>query len=324
MYKIVVIGAGELGSRHLQGLMKINLPMSLEVLDSNENSLERAKNRANEIPHNPNLKEIKYLSSIDDLSNEIDICIIATTANVRFEIMKDLVAKSKVKNLILEKVLFQNLIDYDKALELLQVNNIKAWVNCPRRIFPIYQQIKQLIKPNEKLTYTVIGGDWGLACNSIHFIDHLSFLNSNNEIIFQSSSNLNVSEGKRSGFYELVGTLIGSQSNGSDIFLHSRKGINANLKIQILSDNYFWEIDELKGELCTSSINNSWEKEISSFKLPFQSELSNLVCEDILLNQKCDLPSFEDSAMLHTVLLKKLQEVFCEELDINRDICPIT
>jgi hypothetical protein len=324
MYRIAIIGAGELGSRHLQGLFKINVPISIEVLDNNEKSLETAKKRASEITDNANILGVSYLMSVDELSSEIDLCIVATTANVRFEIMKKLISKIKIKNLILEKILFQNLNEYEEANELLRINKIRTWVNCPRRLFPVYNEIKKLIKPNEKLTYTVVGGDWGLACNSIHFVDHLSFLNSNEEFKFQSSTILNVVEAKRKGFYELVGTLIGSQSNGSEIFLHSREKNTAGLRIQILSESYFWEIDEVKGELYTSSLNHSWERKLSTFSVPYQSELTHLVCEDVLLNCKSSLPSFESSAALHQVLLKTLQEVFCTELNINKNICPIT
>ena len=44
---------------------------------------------------------------------------------------------------------------------------------------PLYKELKTYIKGNIKKTpnnITVIGNDWGIACNSIHFIDLVSWL----------------------------------------------------------------------------------------------------------------------------------------------------
>ncbi len=49
MYKIALIGAGQLGSRHLQALAKINLEISIEVVEPNTQASEVAKQRFNEI-----------------------------------------------------------------------------------------------------------------------------------------------------------------------------------------------------------------------------------------------------------------------------------
>ncbi|MBC6110553.1 Gfo/Idh/MocA family oxidoreductase [Pedobacter sp. CCM 8938] len=324
MYKIAIIGAGQLGSRHLQALLKINVDVAIEVVDPSDASLELAKQRAAEIPANAKIESVRYLNSITALSKELDVCIIATTANVRFELMEKLVAHTKIKYFVLEKILFQKFEEYQKAEDLLIANGIKAWVNCPRRLFPVYQQLKSLIIPNEKITYTVIGGEWGLACNAIHFIDHLSYLNANDEFEFDLLNSLNVIEGKRKGYYELVGSTGGKQNNGSELFLHSRKASAANLSIQILTDHYFWQIDESKGELKTSSAENGWKTELTKFSILYQSELSNIVCEDLLMNGTCGLTPFKSSSKLHLSMLKEFAKVFVKELQIANESCPIT
>ena len=45
MYKVAIIGAGQLGSRHLQGLKVAASPLEITVMDSNEDSLKVAKER---------------------------------------------------------------------------------------------------------------------------------------------------------------------------------------------------------------------------------------------------------------------------------------
>ena len=53
MYNIAIIGAGQLGSRHLQGLKLAQLPMRIEIVDSSEKSLETARERYDQIEANP-------------------------------------------------------------------------------------------------------------------------------------------------------------------------------------------------------------------------------------------------------------------------------
>ena len=67
--------------------------------------------------------------------------------------------------------MFQKEEEFDIALNWFVEKNIRAWVNCPRRLFNIYQKIKNEIIDEDIITMTVFGGEWGLACNAIHYID---------------------------------------------------------------------------------------------------------------------------------------------------------
>lgn len=71
MYKIAIIGSGQLGSRHLQGIKTANLELSIEVVDSNIESLKIAENRYYEIAENQYTKNVHFLSSINELSDEL-------------------------------------------------------------------------------------------------------------------------------------------------------------------------------------------------------------------------------------------------------------
>lgn len=63
-YNIVLIGAGQLGSRHLQGLKKIYTAVNIDVVDPNIDSISIAKERYEQVDNNPFIKEIRFLSSI--------------------------------------------------------------------------------------------------------------------------------------------------------------------------------------------------------------------------------------------------------------------
>ena len=112
MKNLVVIGAGQLGSRHLQALAKVSFPVKIEVVDPFAESLEIARARFDEMPSNSNIYGINFYSSISELSKKIDLAIIATTADIRAEIIHALIEHCDVKNLVLEKVLFQQPDEY--------------------------------------------------------------------------------------------------------------------------------------------------------------------------------------------------------------------
>ena len=82
MKKTALIGAGQLGSRHLQGLAKSDLEISIEVLEPFEDSRNTAKQRFEEIPTNKNIKSIDFHENISLLSDELDLVIVATNADV--------------------------------------------------------------------------------------------------------------------------------------------------------------------------------------------------------------------------------------------------
>lgn len=170
MYKIAVIGAGQLGSRHLQGLKLSKLKSDIWVVDNNPNSLQIAQQRYEEGEVNSN-QTIYYIQLIDQLPAELDLVVIATSSKPRLTILKSLLAKVKVVNIILEKFLFTGLADYDEAAQLLQINHVNAWVNCPRRLFGFYAEIDSMIDKQKPLVMEYADSNWGLCCNSIHMID---------------------------------------------------------------------------------------------------------------------------------------------------------
>ena len=48
--------------------------------------------------------------------------------------------------MILEKFLFQKISDYRNNLKRLKKHKIYSWVNCQRRAFPFYQNLKKKLE----------------------------------------------------------------------------------------------------------------------------------------------------------------------------------
>ena len=324
MFKLAIIGCGQLGSRHLQGLLKTEFPISIDVVDSSEASLDLAKFRASEIESKVKPEDIRYLKSIVEMADDIDLCIVATSANIRFKVVEELLARKKVKNLVLEKVLFQSLEDYTKASNMFTENNVQCWVNCPRPMFDIYKEIQSKIGTNEVITYTAFGGEWGLACSAIHLIDHMSFLSQQTQYVYDNTGITSIIEGKRPGFVEFAGTFIGRLTNGSEMILHARVGSSAPLKIQILTDNYSWSIDEGAGKMIEASKTENWKEHQRDIKILYQSELSNKIAAQILLEGKCDLTTYQNSMKLHADMIISFLDFYNSRTNQDATICPIT
>ena len=66
----LIIGAGQLGSRHLQGLLKSEIEQVIYVLDPSENSLTVSKQRAQEVEFMHIVKYIKDWNNIPSNSNQ--------------------------------------------------------------------------------------------------------------------------------------------------------------------------------------------------------------------------------------------------------------
>lgn len=325
MYHILVIGAGQLGSRHLQALAKIDLPVEIQVVDPNPNALKAAEQRFYQIPENKNIKEVSFLNSIQEINSEIDFGVIATNADVRIFVLTELLKKTRVKCLLLEKILFQSVADGIKAEMLLQQNNIKTWVNCPRRMNPFYWNLKKELKNSESVIYTVIGGEWGLGCNAIHYLDHLAFL-TEEQLISLNVNKLdkNVLNSKRPGFLEFTGTLTGSFSRGSKISLTAKKNTQLASTIKIESEKIKIEIQEGTRQAVIKRAAENWVEDKIKFTLPYQSDITQIVASSILETQDCLLTPFKESLQIHEVLLG----AFMEFLNLNSTktytYCPIT
>jgi predicted dehydrogenase len=209
--KILIVGVGQIGSRHLQGILKYNLEsLVIHVVEKSVEALQIAKERASEV--DTRFHETYYHQNFDEILEPIFLCILATSANVRENLVFDLFSKFQIRYLILEKVLFQKLDSYSRVKELLKQKEVRAWVNHPRRMYDSYKDLKSVITGSKfHNSYQVAGVNWGLACNAVHFIDLITFLEGSNlsnidtkqidDIVFQS---------KRADYIEFTGTITGS------------------------------------------------------------------------------------------------------------------
>lgn len=320
--KILIIGAGSLGSRHLQSLASIPYKINIDIIDRFEKSLDNAKTIINDNFHPQTLGLVNYYSDIMQIQGDTDLAIIATTADVRFEIVSQLLNHTRLSNLILEKVLFQKMDHYDRVSNLLNKNNINAYVNCPRRMYSFYKTIKEEFDPNKPVHLTVTGGNWGLGCNSIHFFDLWNYFNLSQILELNLSGIDNsIQKSKRDGFIEFSGRLQGYAANGSRIYLSADPEIVGPALIVLEQGSIKYIISEGLKKLIRMDGSSSFQE--ISIEVPFQSQLTGIAVSQIFSENSCELTEYEESSDLH----KKLIYEFIKILQKNNplmDSCPIT
>jgi hypothetical protein len=304
--RIAIIGAGELGSRHLQSFAKTDFPIHIQVIDPSQKSLSLAKRRFEELPKNINVKEIEFFENIDALFSDIDLTIIATNSNVRFDIFKNILEQRKTKNIVLEKVLFTSLAELDAAEEILRRFSVKAYVNCPKRGYMSSKIIFEKLKQSSSFVYTIEGENWGLGCNAIHFIDTMSFYcGSHSYSLDTSGLDSEFIKSKRPGFIEFTGAMTANFSSGRILRLISRKGEGISFQTTIESDHYSICLSEKQGHLRIFDKSNGLEENFDC-KTPLQSDLTYQMARKIIFNGLPDLPDLLTSIAHHRPLVAGL------------------
>lgn len=320
---VAIIGAGQLGSRHLQGLLSYARPLHIYMVDPSALSLDRAKSRVKEVRSSAD-HEVVYYSSIDELPSQLDLAIISTNADIRRTVTEELLREADVRYLVFEKVLFQSLEDYDAIAALLKEKSVKAWVNCPRRMWESYIKLWNRVQGITHLSYAVSGTSWGLGSNAIHFLDHFGWLTEDYEIDLDFLLHKDLASNKRKGFVEFNGTLYGRSKNGFLISLTSYANGNIPLSIQIDSDRVRCVINESQGQGWIATPEDDWQWQAMPFGMEYQSILTGKLAKGILEEDGCILPTFDESKWIH----KKLIEGFIKHLESisgkRESVCPIT
>lgn len=322
MSNVLLIGAGNIGSRHLQGLAKVKKSLNIQVLDPSKESLKISEERFKQIPRYQYHK-ISFHQNFNQILNNNDIAIIATSSNIRRKVTEELLGKSNVKNIIFEKLLFQKKEDYIFINKLLKKKMINAWVNCSMRVTPFYQKLKTDFA-GKKIVYLLTGTRFGIATQAIHFIDHMAYLLDSYDFEVDTSLlDRDILKSKRAGFLELTGTLKVNFKDGNvGIFADFKNG-DAPIIAEIYCDSLKAIANESTRETFISQ-SPKWQLKSAKNKLLFQSDMTNKVVEDILKNKECGLPTYQQSETIHLKLLEGLLKFINQNSKTKYDFYPFT
>tara|TARA_A100001015_G_scaffold8174_1_gene10063 strand:- start:134 stop:556 length:423 start_codon:yes stop_codon:yes gene_type:complete len=137
MSNVLIVGFGNIGLRHCQSLINLEKIQKIFIYDIDKEKIQNFKNSIKE------KKKIIILKNLNPVKNKIFLTIISTNSNVRFSVFKKIVKNFNVKFFIFEKVVFQDPKEYELTKKIIKKGKIKCWINCPRRTWSIYKNLKK-------------------------------------------------------------------------------------------------------------------------------------------------------------------------------------
>ena len=319
---VAIIGCGNIGSRHLQALVNVNIPLDIHVVEKNEKSIKTALSLLESISLNKETHKIFWYKSLSKFDHNCDLVIVSTRSPCRIDIISQLLKKGHKKFLI-EKIVCQSSHEYKILLQQMQKFSAKAWVNTPRRYFHTYRKIKNQIKNSKFLSLLVFCENVGLGTNAIHYLDLFSWFAADTSLKLEGGSLIpKIFPSKRgSKFKEFYGTITGSTKSGKN-YLHisSLPSSRENMTVVISTESTQIIIDELnqKMKIITKNVKNS------KFLFEFTSSLTTQIVSDILKKDFCYLPSLQDSFLIHDEIFNIFNTHLKKQLKRDIDLCPIT
>ena len=182
--------------------------------------------------------EVKTIKSLNKLNYPIDFAIISTSSYGRPELIKKLFFKTSPKIFNIRKVLFQEKRNYNYFATLFKKNNclvyVNQWMSGEFKFLKIFRYKK-------KYSYENFRGNWGLCCNSVHYIDLFkSFIRDKEIFITKNKLRNEIFESKRNGYFELYGNFSLSNIKGDKLTIscnrYEKNLNNISINIYIINE----------------------------------------------------------------------------------------
>ena len=318
-YRVAVVGVGVIGARHVQAMAGVTVPIDLDIVDPVPEARVRANTFLDAMGGLVD-GQVREFSRIEDLAAAPDLAIVATASRERASAVTALVAAGAQK-LILEKVLFTRLSDYDSIDALLATTDVRAWVNCPRRSYPRARRLLDLID-GARFDYRVEGRGWGLACNLVHHLDEFANLCGQAEVTLDTSAlDESVVSAKRVGYIEFFGKISGETAMLNRFDAICSEGPASGRTVSIQTEDVCLTISPEQKLMILRDGRTS----IEPYPMPPQSQMTANHVLAILTGQKLGLPPYAAASRLH----RKMIGAFIEHLrrvgqNDSIDECPVT
>jgi len=275
--KICVIGVGNIGMRYVQGITREFPDAQLFLVDNPVRLQELEKLE---------LGNARLLTSLDEVDDSIDLCVVSTSCEPRLAIYKRCLDLNP-RYIILEKYLFNSREEFSECLLLDRVPTfVNQWLYGSKTFDCLFE--------DEARSVELVGSGWGLACNAVHWID--VFKRHMNIAVLQVGSDTAISKvfpSKRAGYEEIYGELVFVDGDSDKTFRLVDQGddsLTGFQEIRVDDKVYHFDYTQISQD----------EKVLSHF--PYFSDLIGDITADIIDKGSCHLPLLEESISQHLLI----------------------
>ena len=319
---ILVMGCGQIGSRHVQSLANAKFGVSIYALDKSDESLRKVRLIFEQVTDRHKNTKLIVIKRLVDIPVEIDVAIIASNSRERAALVSALLDKVVPKHIILEKVLFSRMSDYTKFEKIFNSVESKVWVN--QYMGYEFAFLSKYFKSGENF-HMKVSGNWGLCCNSVHFIEIFHHLCGRVPLeLVGSEFASEYKQSKRDGYFELFGSIDIVSSKSQRLTLDCRPEEPELVKnIEIMSDSKkltdTW-VDEYHNcnfiDAGETLSERHYSRRQSERTLDLVVSLKDYDC--------CSLPSYQQSCFHHLLILDQFRNQFFDLGIDATDEIPIT
>ena len=311
----LVIGIGNIGLRHIQGLSKIK-KINFYLLDKFNSFQKKYEDELIEIKKYNNVYYLENFRKIITDEIKYNLIIISTTAEKRVSLLQKLRKLYPRTKILIEKPICQSISELNK-LKLMKKN---TYINYPIRYNPWFSLIKKEFLKNFKGNNFILNIKYpnlNLACNACHYIDIFNFLTNltPKKIVLHKER---WKKTKRRGFYGMDGIIEIDFGNNNKLIINSLN-TESNEKIKIIGilPNSKFDINYHTG---VSSFNKS--KKIYG-KILKQSKCSHIMYENIQ-NDTDLITDLKKGIITYELLLKELIKSWNKNFNQNKKKIQIT
>ena len=292
-YKVLVVGGGSIGKRHIRNLKSIKLDCK------NIHCVEPRKDRVEE------LNQLGLESTYEDVRNALkhndyDFSILCSPTIFHIEQAIDLAKKGI--NIFIEKPLSADLNKIDDLLSIIKENNVKVGIAYVFRFSPLIDKVKELIDKNHigKLLY--FRGEFSEYLPDFHpYEDYRTFYMAKKELgggsILDQSHIMDLAyylfgEFKSVfAFNSKVSNLEINVDDMSEMILETKNGLHGTVHTDIIGRCHKKEL-EIKGELGNIFVN-FYQNTVSVYSASDKSLTSyNKFEKDFNVNYILELKNF--------------------------------
>lgn len=233
--RVLLIGAGRMGLRHLQGLD--GTVAHVDVVDPRADACAAAMaaTKGSKVAVHHDLEMLPPHS-------QHEAAILASTADGRLE-QFDAVLQRGIPAILIEKPLEQNRTRMRALLERAKAGSANVWVNHYRRALPGYESLRKAGGP---FVVTVSSGAMGIGANGVHWIDFVVSLTGarSAQLMFGEIEDEVILSGRGAKFRDYGGRAVFAFDDGSRLMLSCAAASSAPSMMSIVAATSHWIVDQ--------------------------------------------------------------------------------